>query len=408
MLGIATATSKPAATSRASADTSLQVLQQQNQQLREALSKLPWPPLVSFKLNGKTYTLPVTSRTHLGGTHLFKIAPQELEYLAGFFDGDGCVRRTQHSCSLLIGQSVDGVAVLMRMHSAFGGSIHRARDGVGLHRPTLLWVLHGSSARIAASLLAPHSIVKRRQLELVWDWPSVLAGKVDGFRTLDLLKRSDSGVAAPCTWAYFAGFFDAEGYIAQQGAKPAFSLRVTQKYRTVLVCLRKFLATEMSIEASIYHGYQNRSYDLAINKTQNCKDVLQRLLSSGLLRKAAEAKLAVDLTKENAEQVREAMAQMVGNQGFVRRLDSAGLQRAKSIVNARARAKRAADRGQSSLAEAILAEVDHQKYEHARLHARTLNEQLHAYISKVRGMHDESGHGCLQAATHPSICAPDN
>ena len=390
-LQVATAASESTVVSPAVSNSSLQALQRRNQKLLATLSAVRWPPLVSFRLNDKTYMLPATSRTEVGETHLFKFTPGELEYLAGFFDGDGCVqvKKASRTCCLQVGQSIDGVAVLMRMQRAFGGSIRRLRDGKGLRKPVLEWALHGAGARSAASLLAPHSIVKRRQLDIILDWPSVLLRKDGCCDTLGLLKRSDSAVAAPCTWAYFAGFFDAEGCIAQQGGQASFSLRLTQKYATILMCLRSFLAREMGLEAKIYCGYQNRSYELAITKTQHCKLVLQKMLNSGLLRKAAEANLAVDLAKDNAVRFRDARANMVGNQAFAKTLDTAGLERSQAIATARQRAKRAAAKGQKSLAEAILAEIEQQKWEHEVLNALALNKRLRAYLGKIRGMYQE-------------------
>ena len=206
-LGLASSPPKHAVTSRDLVDASLEVLQQRNRQLLATLSTIPWPKLVSFRLNAKTYTLPLRS-TEVGEADLFKITPQELEYFAGFFDGDGCVRANKmgRSCSLAVAQSIDGIAVLLHLRRAFGGSIYRFRDGKGLSKPMLTWILYGSGARRAATLLAPHSIVKRKQLEIASELHSIFAGELDGSRELRLLKRSDSGVARACTWAYFAGF----------------------------------------------------------------------------------------------------------------------------------------------------------------------------------------------------------
>ncbi|CAE7673414.1 unnamed protein product [Symbiodinium sp. CCMP2456] len=364
--------------------TSLQVLQQRNRQLRATLAAIPWPPLVSFRLREKTYTLPLTSS---GQMRDGMDAPslQKLEYLAGFFDGDGSV---SNRCSLHVGQSVDGVAVLLLMQGAFGGSIIRCTNGKGLQKPTLVWQRFGNSARCTAGLLAPHSIVKRRQLELTAEGLPVPADKGDWSLKLDVLKRSDSSVVGACTWAYVAGFFDADGHIKQQKAMASLVLVFTQKHPTVLVCLQNFLARQLGVKSHI-SCVQNRWHQLTITKTSSCKAVLQKMMASGLLRKAAQAHLAVKLTKQNAAQVRDAMAAMVGNQGFLRRFDSAGCQRASAISAAQLRAKKAAEKGDTSLAESLHADVERQKHEHALLNAVTMNKQLLTYISKIRGMYHE-------------------
>ena len=201
--------------SQARVDTSLQDLQKSNRQLSAALSTVAWPPLVAFRLNEKTYNLPWTSEGPFSATM------DELDYFAGFFDGDGCV---SSAGSLVVGQSVDGVSVLMRLQFAFGGCISRHSEGKGLKKPALAWKLHGSCARRAARLLAPHSIVKRRQLEICAEPPQAHVGKVEWIFKLGMLKRSESSVSRPCTWAYVAGFFDAEGHIQQQKTSVSLTL----------------------------------------------------------------------------------------------------------------------------------------------------------------------------------------
>ena len=111
------------------------------------------------------------------------------------------------------------------------------------------------------------------------------------------------------------------------------------------------------------------------------------MLDSGLARKAAQAKLAVTLNKENAAQVRDAMTSTVGNQGFKTRIDSSGIRRAAAISATQRRARSAMEKGQTSLAERLRAEVEQQKRVHAWLNEWRLNKELHAYISKIRRMH---------------------
>ena len=373
-------------------DTSLDALdalKKTNRQLQAQLSSIDWPPLTSFKLNDEVYTLPLTSGYE--GTEADWIQPTqpELEYLAGFFDGDGCVRGG--GCVLTVGQSVDGVAVLMRLRGAFGGSIYRMRDGQGLQKPVLAWNVCGSKARRTASLLAPHSVVKRKQLEIVAHRHRAHANGTDCFIKLSQLKRTESGVPGPCSWAYLAGFFDAEGCITQQRTMASLSLRIAQKHAMVLECLRIFVAREMGIAAYLSKTNARGMHYLRIEGFSNCKALLLNMLDAGLTRKAAQAKLALSLTKLNAEQVRDAMSSVVGNQGFLSRLDGAGLQRASAIVLAQRRAKRALEKGDSFLVDSLLADVEHKKREHAFLNAQKITDKLQAYIDKVHAMDGQFG-----------------
>ena len=375
------------------ADESLKVLQQKNQELRAKLARLRWPPLTSFRLNGQNFPLPLQSGHSGARLDFSRLATQELEYLAGFFDGDGCVDASAGRCRLRISQSIDGVGVLKHFQGALGGSIYRERDGVGLRKPSLVWRLQGSSARHAASVLAPYAIVKRRQLEIVAEWPAENAARADCSQKLGLLKRSESGIARACTWAYFAGFFDAEGYVEQRAKSAQLALRISQKYFTVLECLQTFLVSEIGCKPHIYQASQSRQFTLAAWTMSTCKSILQKMLDAGMLRKAAQAKFALSLTSENADEVRSKMAGMVGNQSFGRRLDSAGVQRATAIASAQRLAKRAAMKGHESLAKSIWADVERQKFEHEVLNARRENHELHAYIDHIRTLHKDADSG---------------
>ena len=157
------------------------------------------------------------------------------------------------------------------------------------------------------------------------------------------------------------------------------------------------MATETGRRPSIYQG--SLGFELIISTTSICKFILQRMLDAGLVRKAAQAKLALSLTSENAEEVRLKMAGMVGNQRFGKRLDGAGVQRAKAISSAQERAKRAEKNAQESLAKSIRADVEQQKYEHAVLNAQRENYELHAYIDHIHALHRDFGSGDYQPRT---------
>ena len=234
----------------ASRSHTLQELQNKNKQLRAQLSRCRWPNLKSFSANGQIYYLPLRAHTQ-DWSHM----PTEsrLAYLAGFFDGDGCVfcATNLSGAGLGVSQSFDQAEILMIFRATFGGSITREHGGMGLRKPALRWCVWGQAARRAALLLAPHSITKQQQLVLAAQWPDAKSLQREKFKAkLGALKKYDSAVAGPCSWEYFAGFFDAEGYIEQPHGGNALVLKIAQKHPQVLRCIRSFLARSLGINAS--------------------------------------------------------------------------------------------------------------------------------------------------------------
>ena len=365
---------------------SVEILQEKNRRLRAKLDSMSWPRLTSFKAWGQTYTLPWSSKV------ISKPACPDLCYLAGFFDGDGCVmaHSAWASAALQVGQSCDGAEVLMAFQAAFGGSVRRLRDGKGLGKPSMRWAVYGQEARHAAVLLAPHSIVKRRQLQMAMAGPPSQDNREDWVFELSDLKRYDSAVPDAPSWGYIAGFFDAEGSICGVG-KAAIGLSISQKHMTVLECLQRFLLSEMGINASLYS--YSRYYILGVYTTSNCKQILEALLQSGMIRKAEAAKLALSLDLANASQVRASTSKLVGNQMFGKRMDQAGRERALHIQRLRARARYAQQGGMLEKAATLLDEVEARKCKHALLKARAENCQLRDYVAKILSLHQASNLG---------------
>ena len=374
----------------AEAFDSLKEVQMQNKQLRAQLSKSPWPILSCFSSQG-TYSLPLRAE----GRHLSRL-PSELvlAYLAGFFDGDGCVscESCLSGCYLSISQSFDQADVLMMFYETFGGSITRARSGMGLRKPLLQWVACGQSARNAAQLLAAQSITKQKQLLLAAQWPETKSARQDCKTELRALKECDSAVARPCSWEYFAGFFDAEGYINQKSGGASLVLQIDQKHPRVLKCLRAFLARSLGKDATLAKSRESL-HTLWVCRLTSCQAILQHLLAAGLLRKADQAKLVLGLTPETAAQVHTELGHLTGNQMFGKRLDAAGLARARKIRATQRQAARLERRGHVERAQAKLVEVCVLKKEHELLKAVHENQQLVEYMRKVQSLHSNSWEG---------------
>ncbi|CAE7391726.1 unnamed protein product, partial [Symbiodinium sp. CCMP2456] len=356
----------------------LEEVRRKNKQLRVQLGKSPWPILKCFSANGRTYSLPLRAESRD-----LRRLPSEpvLAFMAGFFDGDGCVscKSNLSGCFLQVPQSFDQTEILMLFHEIFGGSITLHSSGLGLRKPALRWVACGQSARNAAQLLARHSITKHKQLLLAAQWPEAKSDRKDCKAELRALKEYDSAVAGTCSWEYFSGFFDAEGCIKQPSGGASLELRIGQKHPRVLECLRDFLARSLGKDATLAKAGPGASVHLLwICGLTSCNQIMQHLLAAGLLCKAEQAKLVLGLTTETAAQVDAELGRLTGNQMFGKRLDAAGRQRAKKIAGARRHRAEA----QAKLAE-----------EHELLNAVQENQQLLQYISKVQSLHDNSWEG---------------
>ena len=285
----------------AEAFDTLREVRMKNKQLRVQLNKSPWPILKCFSAKGRTCSLPLRAESR----DLRRLPPEPvLAYLAGFFDGDGCVACLPNlsGCYLHVGQSFDQAEVLMLFYDMFGGSITLHSRGMGLCKPALQWTVYGQSARNAAAFLATQCITKQKQLLLAAQWPEAISDREDCKAELRALKEYDSAVAGPCSWEYCAGFFDAEGYIKQPHGGVSLVLQITQKHPRVLECLREFLARSLGKDAALAKS-GGSAHVLSVRRLTSCKQILEHLLAARLLCKAEQAKLALGLTPETASQV---------------------------------------------------------------------------------------------------------
>ena len=366
----------------------LKEVQTKNEQLRVELRKSRWPELRHFSSNGRNYILPLRAESRDSS-----LLPSEakLAYLAGFFDGDGCVacQADLSGCVVQVAQSFDQAEVLMLFFETFGGSIALQKGGLGLCKPTLRWLACGQSARRAAQLLAPQSITKREQLLLASQWPAANSDRLECRAELRALKEYDSAVTAPCSWEYLAGFFDAEGNVDQQHGAATLVVQIVQKHPRVLKYLRDFLARRLGKGGTISKSGES-AHVLRVCGLTSCNHIMQQLLAAGLLRKAKQAKLVLGLTSESAAKVSAELGDLAGNQKFGRRLDTAGHERARKIKNAQAQAARLKRRGQIAEAMAKLGEVEVLKEDHQLLKACRENQQLLEYMHRLQSLQDNS------------------
>ena len=295
--------------------------------LMQLQGRIRYPPLKSITVGDETYHLPLKAKDS---------APQkptqaELEYMAGFFDGDGCVSMEKSSgkISLKITQNVDSAGVLLYFRDRLAGGVGMGCCRTGRQKACLHWQLYGSQPRHAAGLLSQVPSMKQAQLLIA----AKRVAKTHRGEVAEQLSRFKQRNHRPnrlrCTWPYFAGFFDAEGSVGVDALTGGLHLEVWQVNPFVLEHLLRFLHQD---GLKSWHFYQGNSCaKLRCYETATCKRTLERLLKNGLLVKKKQAELALSITSKNYRQVREAIMSHNGWHQRYRRLDEEGLDRAKEI-----------------------------------------------------------------------------
>ena len=95
---------------------------------------------------------------------------EEIAYVAGLFDGEGCVMMTQRpdrSWQLELQLSNCDVRLLEFMVATFGGKYRIATVGRNERRyPCGVWCISGQGAEKAARAMMKYSIAKKEQLRL--------------------------------------------------------------------------------------------------------------------------------------------------------------------------------------------------------------------------------------------------
>ena len=179
-----------------------------SQRLKKYLGDLRWPRLRHLQVGGVCYQLPLSSRRVDMSSLLPNCPKADLQYLAGFFDGDGCVSvETKLSgCTLSVCQSVCGQEVLLAFLRVFGGTIRVLSHGKGCTRPALNWEIHGNNASLAAQLLQEHCTVKKEQLCIAATWPSNTLDRIHCSSRLAKLKPLPSCMPKALSWSYVTGF----------------------------------------------------------------------------------------------------------------------------------------------------------------------------------------------------------
>lgn len=98
--------------------------------------------------------------------------PEIIAYLAGFFDGEGCIRVAVNRASvsngknpiyrlvMLVNQRTDHREPLELLQETFGGNLNDMRNGTERNAPTSSWQLGGRKAEAALEQMLPYLRVK--------------------------------------------------------------------------------------------------------------------------------------------------------------------------------------------------------------------------------------------------------
>ena len=232
--------------------TDLDRWQRRCDRLTQLQRRIRFPPLETISVGGKDIKLPLPAAEAARSPD-----QEELEYMVGFFDGDGCVSmaRDTGDVELVIGQNVDSAEVLLRFRSFLGGSVRRQSASTGSKKAVVRWRVFGSKMTAAAEMLSRAPSMKQAQLLLAKQGRVAQNDRATVGECLQVLKqrRYVPDQPAECSWPYFAGFFDAEGCISVHPLRPGLLLRLKQVNPCVLVRLLRFLHDNQLKTWSLYH-----------------------------------------------------------------------------------------------------------------------------------------------------------
>ena len=103
----------------------------------------------------------------------------DMSYLAGFFDGEGCITTFRNhvkrhpgefSYCLKMNVSNTNLEVLKIFEAAFGGGIFTKKPKEGF-KQAYVWQINGVAAKEVLKQLLPHLVVKKAEAELALQFP---------------------------------------------------------------------------------------------------------------------------------------------------------------------------------------------------------------------------------------------
>eukprot|EP00438_Fugacium_kawagutii_P014588 Skav231487 [mRNA] locus=scaffold820:371090:372376:+ [translate_table: standard] len=356
--------------------------------LKQHLGKQEWPRLTHVDVGGVSLELPV--RISSLKERRIPLLEADVQYLAGVFDGDGCVKPDSNlsGIQLSVGQSASNVQAIFPFLCKFGGSICLGSSGIGSRRPSVQWIVSGNAARAAVAELHEHCFVKREQLEIAMKWPECKTKREEFALKLKLLKMKQPEIevdtaAKAVSWPYFAGLFDAEGCIEISSTSRVVQLRLSQRDPPILHAMRKFLLHHLPTYSLVsVRGSSQFGYTLRASSRKVVHHMLQEMLANGLSLKRTTAEHILRSIDNSHEVLRGSEPNVKGNQRFFIKLDTAGCRRAVRIQRLQTKCWRARNSGRA-IASELSNQLMYAKLEHGILKAMTQIRRLRSAIATL-------------------------
>lgn len=355
-----------------------------SQKLMEHLRKQPRPTLTHVNIGGVSLRLPLRSEALIGSNA--PVATRDAAYLAGVFDGDGCVgtESSLSGCKLSVGQQIGSIALLVAFLCRFGGTISISNSGTGTKQPMMQWQVYGQAARNAMAELEKHCLVKKEQLEIALSWPGSRTEREQCALKLKALKKSEPNIAAGSitSWRYVSGFFDAEGCIKIDSNSKTVRLHVVQRDLPILDAIRRFLSDKFP---DSYIGIRRRPfvYTLEVASKNSVLHILEGMLANGLLVKRATAEHVLRSHELPHSILRGCEPAIKGHQNFFEKLDAAGCERSCNINNLGTKCRRAMKTKTPVAVDVLNSQLASAKLEHAILNMLTRIKRLRLAIASI-------------------------
>ena len=366
--------------------------QRRSNRLEGLLKRVKCPKVETFEANGQVYQLPLPATVQKQ-----EPSQEELEYLCGNFDGDGCVsmKKANGEIRLIVTQAIERAEILVRFREALGGCVYREKEATAFHSACLRWQAGGRAAQQAASVLSRVPSMKQAQLQIAADTSGGMVPADDRKHVADSLALLKAPSYSPlqgtpkCTWPYLAGFFDAEGSITIRSLHCSIYLAISQVNPFVLHQLLFFLQREGFEHWNLYHDKRGASR-LSCTHFADAKSFLGQLLSNRLELKRLQAEATVTLTPENHSNIRDFVSMLNGLQGFYQRLDESGIEKSKEIQRQQTKIRRLRNQGytedcNTALLELAAAELQKLKEERVLCKAMSRCDKLRRQARKLLG-----------------------